>query len=225
MPRRTTATPGPPGSASGRASPCAAALEAGRETSLRGIRRWCWLVAVLPATATAEIANSSDPDTGLRSWRWHESGVSIEFMQRLPDQNRAFFLARGFGRAAADRIAEACVMQTIFRNDGGVPVDYNLDDWRIHQGGAPRRLLTRERWRDIWRHGETSEAARIAQHWALLPTRQRFEPGDYNWGMTSFGLPPGAGFDLELVVTLAGEPVIRRVAGVVCADDRPGAAP
>ncbi len=168
----------------------------------------------------AEIAISDDPDTGLRSWRWREAGVSIELVQRLPDQNRAFFLARGFERADADRIAEACVMQTIFRNDGGMPVDYDLNDWQVRRRGAPRRLLTRERWSEIWRRGETSEAARIALHWALLPTRQRFEPGDYNWGMTSFGLPPGSAFDLEIVVALGGERVTRRIAGVACADDR-----
>ncbi len=188
--------------------------------STRLVPGWIWLAWFAPALVAAAITTAEDPQTGLRSWAWRERGVSLELVQRLPDQNRAFFAARGFARDEADRIARACVFQTIFRNDGASPLDYDLDDWVVLHAGASRSLLTRERWDEIWRESEVSQAARIAQHWALLPTRQRFEPGDYNWGMTSYGLPPGSAFDLELVVTLGGDRITRRVAAVVCADDR-----
>ncbi len=187
--------------------------------------RWIWLITLVPAGVAAAVVISDNPETGLRSWIWRERGVSLELVQRLPDQDRAFFAARGFSRDEADRIARACVFQTIFRNDGASPLAYDLDDWVVLHAGASQSLLTRERRNDIWRESEVSQAARIAQHWALLPTRQRFEPGDYNWGMTSYGLPPGSAFDLELVVTLGGDRITRRVAAVVCADDRTVEAP
>lgn len=42
-------------------------------------------------------------------------------------------------------------------------------------------------------------ASRLAFRWATFPTQQTFEQGgDYNWGMTSFGLPPGTIFDLHV---------------------------
>ena len=80
--------------------------------------------------------------------------------------------------------------------------------------------MTRERWDDVWQEGEESQAARIAMRWSLLPTRQRFEPGDYNWGMTGFGLPPGSVFDLELILRLGDKRVARSIDGIVCAPDR-----
>ena len=56
----------------------------------------------------------------------------------------------------------------------------------------------------------------------MLPTRQTFQPGDYNWGMTSFGLPPGARFDLDLVIEIDGHAVTETLSGLVCAADSSG---
>jgi hypothetical protein len=95
-----------------------------------------------------------------------------------------------------------------------------LDDWRILHRGDSGKLMTRERWDAVWQEDEASQAARIALRWSLLPTRQRFEPGDYNWGMTAFGLPSGSAFDLEMVLHLGGEKVTRTIDGIVCAPDR-----
>jgi hypothetical protein len=169
---------------------------------------------------SATIERGVDAETGLRSWEWREAGVSLRLVQRLPDQTRGFFQARGFSSAAADRIADACIFQTIFRNESERPLNYALDDWHVLYRGERGNLMTRERWDAAWREGEASEAARIALRWSLLPTRQQFEPGDYNWGMTGFGLPPGSVFDLELVVQFGSEPVTRTIDGIVCAPDR-----
>ena len=64
-----------------------------------------------------------------------------------------------------------------------------------------------------------SQAARIAFRWSLLPTSQRFEAGDYNWGMTSFGLTPGSRFHLELVWYRDGRRESGRIEHVECARD------
>lgn len=170
--------------------------------------------------SAAVVESGVDTESGLRSWEWREAGVSLRLVQRLPDQTRAFFQARGFSSDAADRIADACIFQTILRNESEQSLSYWLDDWRILQRGASGNLMTRERWDAVWQEGEASQAARIALRWSLLPTRQRFEPGDYNWGMTGFGLPSGSTFDLEMVLHLGGEKVIRTIDGIVCAPDR-----
>ncbi len=179
-----------------------------------------WAMPLIPGLSAAAVERGVDAETGLRSWEWREAGASLRLVQRLPDQTRAFFQARGFTSAAAERIANACIFQTIFRNESERPLSYLLDDWRVLQPGASGTMMTRERWDAAWQEGETSQAARIALRWSLLPTRQRFEPGDYNWGMTGFGLPPGSAFDLEVVVQLGGEKLTRTIDGVVCAPDR-----
>jgi len=181
-----------------------------------------WLTVMLPGRVSAAIIVGEEAQTGLRSWEWREAGVSVRLMQRLPDQTRAFFQGRGFSSVDADQIANACVFQTIFRNDGEQSLSYDLDDWRISYQLEHSPLLTRERWDERWRDSTASKAARIALHWSLLPTRQRLEPGDYNWGMTSFGLQPGEPFDLTLVLTLDGNPITRTIPGIVCAADRAG---
>lgn len=179
-----------------------------------------WVIPLLLGMSAAVVVRGVDKETGLRSWEWREAGVSLQLVQRLPDQTRAFFQARGFSSVAAERIANACIFQTIFRNESEQPLSYLLDDWRILHRGASEKLMTRERWDAVWQEGEASQAARIALRWSLLPTRQHFEPGDYNWGMTGFGLPSGSVFDLELVLRLGGEQVTRTIDGIVCAPDR-----
>ncbi len=129
---------------------------------------------LLPGPVAAAVERGVDAETGLRSWQWREAGVSLRLVQRLPDQTRAFFEARGFSSAAAERIANACIFQTIFRNDSEQPLSYGLDDWRVRQQSTTGKLVTRERWDAAWQEGEASQAARIALRWSLLPTQQRF---------------------------------------------------
>jgi peroxiredoxin len=87
-------------------------------------------IPLLLGMSAATIERGVDAETGLRSWEWREAGVVLRLVQRLPDQTRGFFLARGFSGGAADRIADACIFQTIFRNEGEQPLVYSLDDWR-----------------------------------------------------------------------------------------------
>ena len=177
--------------------------------------------SALPGQLWAEVVVGVGEPTGLRTWEWREQGISIQLVQRTPDQTRAFFQGRGFSSGDADTIALACVFQTIFRNDGMQPLTYDLNAWQITHHGDSFPLQTRERWEQKWLDRAVKPAARIAFRWSLLPTRQSFEPGDYNWGMTSFGLPPGAAFDLSLILMVNGRSVSAEIPAVVCAPDLP----
>lgn len=179
------------------------------------------LTLLLPAAVAAELRRSSEPETGLQRWEWRHQGISLQLVQRQPDQTRAFFLGRGFDGAQADRIGRGCVFQIIFRNDGEQAVDYDLDRWQVIQGNRTQPLLTRERWAARLRQAGASRGALIALRWSLLPTRQTFQPGDYNWGMTSFGLPPGERFDLAIALAVGGSLVRDRIPAIECAPELP----
>jgi len=181
-----------------------------------------WCTVLLSDLASATIITGNNTLTGLRNWTWREAGISVQLVQRLPAQTRGFFQGRGFTSAQSDTIAKTCVLQTIFRNDGKQPLRYDLDNWRITYQGTQRPLLTRKHWNKYWQDSKATPAARIALRWSLLPTRQQFEPGDYNWGMISFGLPPGASFDLSLRLTINKTPITRSIPGIVCATDLQG---
>jgi hypothetical protein len=189
------------------------------------IRRVTLAAAMLSLVwpAAAVITTGTDAEAGLPYWEVVEHGVSIRLVQRLPDQTRGFFQARGFSIADAELIAQSCVFQTVFRNvalpsDPGA-IEYNLNEWVVHAAGALRRMKTREDWQKEWTARRVSKAAQLAFEWGLLPTRQSYRPGDYNWGMSVFNLAPGTPFDLDVVWRQGGERRSARLNGVVCAPD------
>ena len=135
--------------------------------------------SLLVGIVSAEVITGHDPRTGLSSWTWEHKGISIQLVQRLPDQTRAF---------------------------GERAVEYDLGDWSVRYRAEHLPLRTREIWDREWQAQGVDEEARIAFRWSLLPSVQRFESGDYNWGMTSFGLSPGERFDLSLTLSVGGVP-------------------
>ncbi|HHJ15811.1 MAG TPA: hypothetical protein ENJ80_03850 [Gammaproteobacteria bacterium] len=190
---------------------------------------WYLLLSLLPGAApvitlAGPVTTGAKPETGLRYWEWNDQGVLFRLTQRLPDQTRAYLLARGFDAGSADLAATRCMFQSMFKNTrsrGAPAVSINLEDWRVHAAGTEKRkqLLTREHWKQVWTQRGVSGAAAIAFEWSLLPTRQEYAPGDYNWGMTSYGLPPGTRFDLDFSWQREGKLFRGRLDGVECPAD------
>jgi hypothetical protein len=193
--------------------------------SLMTIRNLCVLLLLLLAGTplAAEIARSADEETGLRKWHLAEGKLEVELVQRLPDQTRGFFMARGFSPAIADEIAVSCIFQTIIRNTGtqadAVAVSVDLAQWRVIRADGEQGVRLKEPWMASWPENSVGEASRLAFQWALFPTQQEFLADDYNWGMTAFGLPPGAVFDLDLVWQEDGKMHTTRIAALECAPD------
>jgi hypothetical protein len=188
----------------------------------------CKLFLLLPAfmpgmLLAVEVIHSTDEETGLRKWHLVGDVLEVELVQRLPDQTRGFFLARGFPAAIADEIAVSCIFQTIIRNtgsqvaDGTVSVD--LAQWRVIHKDGERGIRLKEPWIASWPETAVGESSRLAFQWALFPTRQEFLADDYNWGMTAFGLPPGAVFDLDLAWQEDGKTFTARISAIECAPD------
>jgi hypothetical protein len=180
-------------------------------------------MALMAWPVAAAVSSGTDEEAKLPYWEIADHGASIRFVQRLPDQTRGFFQARGFSVVDSELIAQSCVFQTVFKNisppsDPSL-VEYNLRDWVVHAADARRSLKTREDWRKEWIARKAPQAAQLAFEWSLLPTRQSYRPGDYNWGMTMFGLKPGAGFDLDVVWHQDGRKHTAHLKDVRCAPD------
>lgn len=181
------------------------------------------VVLSLAGPAAAVISTGTDAEAELPYWEVVEHGVSIRLVQRLPDQTRGFYQARGFSIADSELVAQSCMFQTVIKNvappsDPKV-IEYNLDEWVVHAGGAQRRMKTREDWQKEWTARRAPKAAQLAFEWGLIPTRQIYRPGDYNWGLSVFNLAPGTAFDLDVVWRQGGERRSARLRGVVCAPD------
>ncbi len=160
------------------------------------------LILALPNLATAGVRTDWDPQRKVRGWLLDQEGLHLELRQIEPDRVRAFFEARGFSRPIQDRLARACVFQTVARNRGDRPLALDQHRWRLDDGRPPH---LKEAWLP-WLKGQGApKAARIAFRWATFPTRQVFAPGDYNWGLTLFDRPPGTRFALRLHWRQGGE--------------------
>lgn len=174
-------------------------------------------------SAIAAVEKVAEDGSGLPGWRWEGGGSSFTFNQRLPDQTRAFFMGRGFSPEQVEPLAANCVFQAIIRNSATAPtpVALNLAEWHvIPASGNTQPLRLEAQWQAEWEKRSVAQPARIAFRWALFPTLQRFEPGDWNMGMITFGLPPGSHFDLEVVWHAGDELRRQRFTDMYCATDQ-----
>jgi hypothetical protein len=169
------------------------------------------------------VEQTVNEKNGLRGWRFSESDIEIELVQRLPDQTRALFMNHEFSREVIEQLALSCMFQTIIRNTGASGLErklaIDLTRWRIHHGGATRELMMKEPLLASWDEADASEAARLVIRWGMFPTRQEYLPSDYNWGLTAYGIPPGSKFDLDVSWTEDGKPYNGTIRDVVCAPD------
>jgi hypothetical protein len=183
------------------------------------------LLPLLPGIlSAATLGTGIDEQAQLPYWEIRDEGMSLRLVQRIPDQSRAFFLARGFSSEQVEQVAGRCVFQTVFRNISHEaqpsPLRYQQRDWKVHHPGREAGILTRADWASLWEQEGATPAARIAFQWALLPSEQTYEPGDYNWGMTMIDLPPGSRFDLEITWVQFGESRSMLVEDMQCATNQ-----
>jgi len=178
------------------------------------------LLAVGSAAASAGTDISVDAETGLTTWQTETAGIQVRLTQISPDQARAFYLARGFSAAAAERYASECVFMTVVRNIGDVPIQHRLADWRYESAGQPPRpIRSKAAWERRWKQQGVPEAARIAFTWAQLPATQSFAPGDWNQGMTSYSVPRGGTFDLRFAWRAGAKTHSGKLEQLRCADE------
>jgi len=178
------------------------------------------LLAVWGAAANAGTDTSLDAETGLATWQTETGGIQVRLTQISPDQARAFYQARGFSAAAAERYAVECVFMTVVRNIGETPIQHRLADWRyVSAGHASRAIRSKIEWERIWKRQGVAEAARIAFNWAQFPATQTFAPGDWNQGMTTYNVPRGGQFDLRFVWRAGGKQHSGILEQVRCADE------
>ncbi|WP_455366921.1 hypothetical protein [Kaarinaea lacus] len=181
---------------------------------------------LLPATvwpAEGQVLTGTDEDAQLPFWEWRDGVSSLRLVQRLPDQTRAFFMARGFNKKQAEVIAQSCIFQTVYKNISTAArpsiIEYDLRQWKVMYQGKALPLKTKEIWKAEWEQVNASQKVQIAFLWALIPTQQRYEPQDYNWGMTSYNLPPGEKFDLQIVWLQDDQKRTATIHDIQCAPD------
>ena len=171
----------------------------------------------------AEVITGTDEVAQLPFWEWRNATMTLRLVQRLPDQTRAYFAGRGFKPAEVEHIAGYCFFQTVYTNISGADnkrvIQHDIRDWRYHYNGKTFLMRPREDWKPLWQAKKVNQAQIVAFEWSLLPSKQVFEAGDYNWGMTVFEVPHGATFDLDLSWQVDGKPQSATLENVQCSKD------
>ncbi len=183
------------------------------------------MLAISEAHANSDMVQTrTKQQDAVGSYHWTleaPSGVTFQFIQRVPDQTRSFYLARGFSAEAADRYATACVFQTIVTNGSqNHELSIDLKDWKVRANGTTRPLTLTEQWLDRWKTSGVSKTARIAFQWSQFPTVQHHAPGDWFQGMIATEVPPTSEFDLVIHWREDGKPRTATVRNLQCARDR-----
>ncbi len=180
------------------------------------------LVMAMPVTS-GEVSRSVNEENGLEGWHFTDSDIEIELIQRLPDQTRALLMNHKFSQEVIEQMALSCMFQTIIRNTGRSSmnrvVSIDLTEWRLLHDGKVRRLLMKEPLLASWTDADADAAAKLVVRWGMFPTQQEYLPGDYNWGLTAYGIPPGSSFDLDVAWREDGALRRGEIKGIVCAAD------
>ena len=182
-----------------------------------------FFLLLMPLLCGAEVLRSANEENGLEKWHFIDSGIEIELVQRLPDQTRALFMNHAFSREVIEQLALSCMFQTIIRNTGKSgaeqTISIDLTQWRMQHAGKTSGILQKEPLLASWSDEDADAAAKLVIRWGMFPTQQEYLPGDYNWGLTAYGVPPGSRFDLA--VTWQEDEVQRRgeIKDIMCAPD------
>ena len=182
-----------------------------------------FFLLLIPLLCGAEVLRSANEENGLEKWHFIDRDIEIELVQRLPDQTRALFMNHAFSREVIEQLALSCMFQTIIRNTGKSgaeqTISIDLTQWRMRHAGKTSGILQKEPLLASWSDEDADAAAKLVIRWGMFPTQQEYLPGDYNWGLTAYGIPPGSRFDLA--VTWQEDEVQRRgeIKDIMCAPD------
>lgn len=199
----------------------------GNGCAWKGIMKFKRLILIFfigfTSTGQAKMITGTDESAKLPFWEWNNQTMSVRFIQRLPDQTRGYFMARGFNKNDAETIANTCVFQVIYKNIGALnqykTIKYQISNWRITHNDQSKKVKLKDQWLIEWDKKGIEKSATIAFEWSLLPSRQELQPGDFNWGMITFNLPFGTKFNLDIVWQEGGARRTARLPGVTCAND------
>ena len=182
-----------------------------------------YFLLLMPLLCGAEVLRSANEENGLEKWHFIDGDIEIELVQRLPDQTRALFMNHAFSREVVEQLALSCMFQTIVRNTGksgaGQMIAIDLTQWRMQHAGKTGSILLKEPLLASWSDEDADAAAKLVIRWGMFPTQQEYLPGDYNWGLTAYGIPPGSTFDLAVTWQEGTVQHSGKIKDIVCAPD------
>ena len=143
-------------------------------------RLLCSIALLLPFAASAADARVAREDV--------EFSLSI----RTPEQQAAFYSARGFPESAIREITSTCFLTVGIYNRSRRVVWLELANWRITDAsGKPVERITRDAWEQTWQRLDVPLASRATFGWTQLPESSDLQPGEPAGGNVAVVAPAG----------------------------------
>lgn len=150
-----------------------------------------WIVFMCGAVQAVELTSSTNPVTGLTTWKQADRGISLEIIQLSPEAAQATYSSRDLSPLIYESMRGYCVFGSVVRNETDAALAYRVADWRyVRAGGKPQRLRTKSQWVADWKQKGVNFG------WSILPDDITLEVGDWALGYSPLKLAPGERFDL-----------------------------
>ena len=171
------------------------------------------LLMLLPAMSAvaADMVETVNPETALKTWKKSDRGFSLELVQLLPEFVQATYASRDLPPAIFDSMRGYCIFGTIARNETDAPLAYRVADWRIVTStGKKYHLRTKSQWIKAW--------AKLGADfsYSILPDDITFEEGDWAQGFTTPKIAPGTRFDLIYTWRQHGKTYTDKLENLAC---------
>ena len=102
----------------------------------------------------------------------------VVLVPRSPEQMAAFYEARGFPRAAIERIRQTCFVTVHIENKGRNVIWLDLDQWHFSSNGKVLPRLDDTYWRAQWDAIDLPLASRSTFGWTQLPPVRDLQPDE-----------------------------------------------
>ena len=171
---------------------------------------WSVLFACAANASTSAVV-TTNPDTGLKSWKKSGDAFSLELVQLLPESVQAIYSSRDLPPAIFDSMRGYCIFGTIARNESDSSVSYRVADWRIvTTDGKKHRLRNKSEWIKVW--------AKLGADfsYSILPAEMTFEVGDWSQGFTTPKIAPGTRFELIYTWRQHGKTYTDKLENLAC---------
>jgi hypothetical protein len=102
----------------------------------------------------------------------------VVVVPRTPEQMAAFYEARGFPRAAIERIRRTCFVTVHIENRSRDVIWLDLGQWRFSRDGNPLSRLDSDYWNAQWNDIDLRQASRSTFGWTQLPPLRDLQPDE-----------------------------------------------
>ncbi len=119
--------------------------------------------------AMASLAPAAAAERTYRGPSFENDRLLIVLVPRTPEQMAAFYEARGFPRAALERIRDTCFITVHIENKSNEVLWLELENWRFTSDGKPLPHLDTSYWQARWDEIGLRQAYRSTFGWTQLP--------------------------------------------------------